>query len=272
MSSLSQEMKNKRALKRKSSVLIVDGDLGNYGLYMSILSMEYEIDCADKLMSAGKLIREKSFDAIIADVSLGIDNIAKLFEHGEEKYGKGKTAFLVLAEPDDGDSIMKSICHGAWGYIPKPFSKEGLSGTLYNMLKERRERQVKHRILIADNDIKSLCTIKEYLKDQYIVDAVNTCEDVSGFVKHNKIELLIGNISVPEEENIDMDAHVKDIMKDGKIPVLFLNDTMNAECVAKCAKYNPEGILVKPIDKETLLNTLERIFLVESYAGSARKE
>ena len=268
MASLSEEMKNKRDVKRKSAVLVVDGDLGNYGLYMSILSMEYDVDCTDKKDNAEKMCEGKHYDAIIADISLGIDDIAEIFRHGEEKFGAGKTVFLVLVEPDDGDSIVRCLCHGAWGYIPKPFTKEGLSGTLYKMLKEKREKEVRHSVLIVDNDTESLCTMKEYLKDKYTVNMVNSCNDVTGFVNANKVGLIIGNIKVPETEGVDMETHVNEIMKNGKIPVLFMTDVPDAESVAKCAKFQPEGFLIKPIDKETLLNTLERIFLLESYVAS----
>ena len=41
MSCLTEEMKNKRDRKRKWSLLVVDGDLGNMGLYKSILATEY---------------------------------------------------------------------------------------------------------------------------------------------------------------------------------------------------------------------------------------
>lgn len=268
MSSLSEEMKNKRDIKRKSAVLVVDGDLGNYGLYMSILSMEYEVDCVDKTLQAVRMCEGKSYDAIVADITLGVENIAELFRHAAEKFGRGKTVFLVMAEPDDGDGIVRCLCHGAWGYIPKPFTKEGLSGTLYKMLKEKRAKEVRQSVLIVDNDIDSLCTMKDYLKDKYTVNIVNSCGDVTGFVHANSTGLIIGNIKVPEIECVDMEAHINEIMEHGSIPVLFMTDTPDADSVAKCAKFHPEGFLIKPIDKETLLNTLDRIFLLESYVGS----
>ena len=59
MASLSKEMRSKRDIKRTSSLLIVDKDMGNMGLYRSILSMEYETDYAFSLEEAQKKTEEK---------------------------------------------------------------------------------------------------------------------------------------------------------------------------------------------------------------------
>lgn len=268
MASLSEEMKNKRDIKRKSAVLVVDGDFGNYGLYMSILSMEYEVDCVDKLVQAEKMCAAKSYDAIIADISLGVDNIAELFRHAGEKFGKGKAVFIVLAEPDDGDNIIRCLCHGASGYIPKPFTKEGLSGNLYKMLKEKREKEVKQSVLIVDSDTETLCTMKEYLQEKYIVNIMNSCSDVLGFIKANNTGLVIADIKMPEMADESIDEQVEEIREKSGIPLLFMTDEPDAKSVARCAKFRPEGFLIKPVDKETILNTLDRIFLLESYVAS----
>ena len=45
-----------------------------------------------------------------------------------------------------------------------------------------------------------------------------------------------------------------------------MTDEPNEECVLRCAKFKPEGFLVKPIEMEQLLADIERIFLVETYS------
>ena len=54
------------------------------------------------------------------------------------------------------------------------------------------------------------------------------------------------------------------------IPILFMTKTPDAEMISKCAKFNPEGFLIKPIESDMLIKTLERIFLKESYTHFGR--
>ena len=67
MASLSKEMRNKRDIKRMPSLLIIDKDMGNIGLYRSILSAEYEMDNAFELNEAWDKLEQKEYDAIILD-------------------------------------------------------------------------------------------------------------------------------------------------------------------------------------------------------------
>lgn len=269
MASLSEEMRNKRDVKRRSTVLIVDKDLGNIGLYKSILAMEYELDCVSNIRAAVERCQQKTYDVIVADDGLGIGGIADFYSEAQKLYGRGELIFLVLSEPSDKENIMKCMCFGATGYIAKPFTKDGMSGKIYDAIKEKRQREVRNKVLILDHDKTTLCQMKDYLKDKYAVEIMNDCHNVAEYLKHNIPGLIIFDIDMPDMSGIDACEDIKNRDEFADIPVLFMTDKPDADSVTRCARFKPEGFLVKPVDKDTILNTLDRIFLIESYSKTS---
>ena len=71
-------MRNKRDVKRTPSLLIVDSDVGNMGLYKSILATEYEMDIVFDIGTAFKNTEEKKYDAIVLDDDFKQDEIIDL--------------------------------------------------------------------------------------------------------------------------------------------------------------------------------------------------
>ena len=85
MACLTEEMKNKRERKRKSSLLIVDGDLGNMGLYKSILSTEYDLEHAFKLEEAKAKLEDGESDVIILDDAFNNEKLLQFIQEINKK-------------------------------------------------------------------------------------------------------------------------------------------------------------------------------------------
>lgn len=268
MASLSEQMKNKRDVRRRSAVLIIDKDLGNYGLYKSILAMEYELECANSINLAMSLLRSRYFDVIIADGSFSPDVIGALYSEVCGLYEEEEPILLVLEEPHNKETIIDYLCEGARDYIVKPFSKEGITNILYEHLKKRRSRTVRQKVLIVDDDFKLLTEMKEYLEPMYDVNIINSREAAERFAERYTPDLVICDIAM-------FGDRVKSMCAAGglghkRIPILFMTDRADEETVRECASFEPEGFLVKPIESDMLIRTLERIFLMESYTNFGR--
>ena len=137
MSYLTEEMKNKRERKRKSSLLIVDSDLGNMGLYKSILSIEYDLENVFKLEDAVSKLDEGEYDAIILDDAF--DN-EKLIEFIQAINKKNKQQLICLiTEKSNSDLAIRCICKGVNRIIEKPFTRDGISNGIYDELKAVRD-------------------------------------------------------------------------------------------------------------------------------------
>ena len=271
MASMSEEMRTKRDVKRKASVLVVDKDLGNMGLYKAMLSAEYEIDCINNISVAMELFKSKNHNAVVLDEKLGQDEIIKFLkwrdENADLKEGNMDGICLVLTEGTDRDKMVLYGCYGVVDFIPKPFTKEGMSEKLYSTIRGKRHNDNRKKVLVIDDDIETLKTIKGYLGDKYDVVITNCAKYGHGCLMNNKTDLLIADVRMPEMSGVDVCtlAKQKQEKKYGDVPVLFMTDMPDADVINKCAEFKPEGFLVKPLEKEMLLSALDRIFIMESY-------
>lgn len=265
MSYLTEEMKNKRERKRKSSLLIVDSDLGNMGLYKSILSIEYDLENVFKLEDAVSKLDEGEYDAIILDDAF--DN-EKLIEFIQAINKKNKQQLICLiTEKSNSDLAIRCICKGVNRIIEKPFTRDGISNGIYDELKAVRDNYIKKDILIVDEDLDNLKRMKEVLTESYNVTIMNCAESGYKYIKKYKPDLVIADAIMVNTSAIHMDEELEERKKNSGISLLFMNDNPDEQCVLKCARYKPDGFLTKPMDMDHLLECIERIFLVDAYGA-----
>ncbi|PCJ16048.1 MAG: two-component system response regulator [Candidatus Cloacimonadota bacterium] len=80
-----------------------------------------------------------------------------------------------------------------------------------------------------------------------IVEAVNGFEAEKILeIQHKSIDLVICDISMPEQDGIVTLEHIR--KRFGDIPVVMLTAFSDKENVLKCAKLGISGFLVKPFD------------------------
>ena len=266
MSSLSKEMQSKRDVRRIPSLLIVDSDVGNIGLYKSILSAEYEMDNIFDMKTAFNKIIEKKYDAIIIDDAFDKEAIMEFLDE-VNKIHIEQVVCLITDKKDDAFTI-KTLCNGVHRIIDKPFTRDGLSNVIYEAIKRRRENYVKRNILIVDEDLANLKNMKKQLEESYNVILMNCCHSSMSYIQKHHPDLIIADASMADMAGIKMCDELEKSKEDNGVSLLFMTDNPSEECVMKCAQFKPEGFLVKPLDMEQLLMNIERIFLVETYSRS----
>ena len=264
MASLSKEMRSKRDIKRTSSLLIVDKDMGNIGLYKSILSMEYETEYAFNLEEARMKVQEKEYDAIILDDDLNEEDISTFLGYVYDK--NNEQVICIISDKGNSEFLVRALCKGVRRIIAKPFTRDGLSNAIYEALKEKRHMYVKKHILIVDEDLDNLKHMKNELQENYDVTIMNCWNTGLDFIRKYRPNLIIADASLAETAGEQVCEQLISKKKDSGISLLFMTDDPNIDCVLRCAKFNPDGFLVKPIDMEHLLSDIERIFLVETYS------
>ena len=259
-------MRSKRDRKRIPSLLIVDSDVGNIGLYKSILSAEYEMDNIYDISSALGKMEEKEYDAIILDDDFNEEEILSFLE----EISKTRIGQVVCLITDKRDSVfaVKVLCNGVYRIIDKPFTRDGLSDAIYEELRKKRETYIKKHILIVDEDIENLQGMKKQLEDSYDVTLMNCCKSSLRYISKYHPDLIIADANMADASGINMCDELEKNKEDNCESLLFMTDDPNEECVLKCAQFKPEGFLVKPIDMEQLSSYIERIFLVETYSRS----
>lgn len=266
MACLTEEMKNRRDRKRKASLLIVDSDLGNMGLYKSILSMEYDLDNVFSIEDALKKLEENTYDGIIVDDAFDNEGLVAFVKAINNK--DREQLICLITEKANSDLAIRCVCRGVNRIIEKPFTRDGLSNGIYEELKSKRDNLIKKHILIFDEDLNNLSSMKKKLKDTYNVTILNCKRSSFKYIKNYRPDLVIADATLADmsdEENKELCEEFKNERQGKGISLLFMTANPNEKCVLSCAQYGNDGFFVKPIDMDHLLEDIDHMFLVDAY-------
>lgn len=263
MSCLTEEMKNKRDRKRKWSLLVVDGDLGNMGLYKSILATEYDMVHIFTLEDAKIKLEDGKYDAIILDDDFDNEKLLEFIQDINKKNREQIICFIT--EQANSPLAIRCMCNGVNRVIEKPFTRDSLSNGIYEELKAVRDEYIKKHILIVDEDLTNLKKMKEILMDSYDVTIMNCTESGLKFIREYHPNLVIADATTAEKSGILASGDLEKKKENIGLSLLFMTSEPSGESILKCAKYKPDGLLVKPIDMDNLLGCIERLFLVDAY-------
>ncbi|SFB13413.1 Response regulator receiver domain-containing protein [Acetitomaculum ruminis DSM 5522] len=114
-------------------------------------------------------------------------------------------------------------------------------------------------VLIADDDVNFLVSIKEFLKDYYKVYAVNNGRNAIDFVSKIYPDAIVVDINMGGAlSGIDVVAEIRRNENLKSLPVYFLTGKQDKNTVLKCMNYHPVGYLIKPISQPDLLKELSK--------------
>ena len=112
-------------------------------------------------------------------------------------------------------------------------------------------------ILVVDDDIMQLNTMKNYLREFYNVTAVNSGKSCLKFLEGHECDLIFLDFLMPEESGAQVYYKLKDNPKTKDIPVVFLTGLTEKKVVVKTlTELKPAGYIVKPASKKELVNKI----------------
>ncbi len=108
-----------------NKILVVEDELEYQNLMMAILA-GYEVTVCGTSEEALTAIQTEKFDLIILDINLfgmsGLEFLGILHQQGLD----AKTPVLMCSSQTDPETKDKAKKNGAAGFIPKPYSPEGV--------------------------------------------------------------------------------------------------------------------------------------------------
>ena len=115
---------------------------------------------------------------------------------------------------------------------------------------------VKKHVLVVDDDPMMLRLIKEQLKDNYAVATAINGNLALKFLENKKTDLIILDYEMPNENGAEVLKKIRDNDMTANIPVVFLTGISDREKIQKVLKFKPQGYLLKPIEREKLLQII----------------
>lgn len=127
------------------------------------------------------------------------------------------------------------------------------------MPQEAAAEQTRTHILVVDDDITMLRTIKGHLEGQFDVATAPSGRVALKFLESKTTDLILLDYEMPEENGVVVLEKLRANPATKNIPVVFLTGITEQHKIKKAIAMKPQGYLLKPIDHEKLLSEITNI-------------
>lgn len=142
---------------------------------------------------------------------------------------------------------------------PKAADTKAVEPKIAKPAESQEVAPVKKHVLVVDDDPMMLKLIKEQLKDNYTVATAISGAIALKFLENKKTDMIILDYEMPGENGADVLKKIRDNEATSNLPVVFLTGITDREKIKKVVSFKPQGYLIKPIEREQLLQIIEKI-------------
>lgn len=116
----------------------------------------------------------------------------------------------------------------------------------------------KHVLVVDDNPM-MLKMLKEHLHDQYDVATAASGRVALKFLERKTTDVILLDYEMPEESGPDVLEKLRASNMTKDIPVIFLTGVTDAKKIKEALSLNPQNYLLKPVDRDKLLDAIAKI-------------
>ncbi len=113
-------------------------------------------------------------------------------------------------------------------------------------------------ILVVDDDFRMLKLIKRYLDDTYDIATAINGKVALKFLETKMTNLILLDYEMPEENGPAILEKLRANPVTSSIPVIFLTGINDRKKIQQVLMLKPQGYLLKPIDHDKLVETIEK--------------
>lgn len=128
------------------------------------------------------------------------------------------------------------------------------------VLEQTGDSSNKKHILVIDDDLNMLKTLRYYLQDQYKVTVINSGKVAVDFLLKFTPDLILLDYMMPMFNGAAVLKIIKSREATKDIPVYFLTGQTDKTTVMECLSLKPAGYIIKPVAKDALLAKMKEAF------------
>lgn len=173
-----------------------------------------------------------------------------------------KIPFALIMSKDDCEEWTETAGTPADLVFQTPVRLVGVMHELREYLDERHPAEIEQKrthILVVDDDVTMLKTIKGHLEGQYDVATAPSGRVALKFLESKTTDLILLDYAMPEENGVEVLEKLRANPATKNIPVVFLTGITEQHMIKKAIAMKPQGYLLKPIDHEKLLSAITNI-------------
>ena len=135
-----------------------------------------------------------------------------------------------------------------------------MEGNQKFILEQTHEMSNRKHILVIDDDLNMLKTLRYYLQDAYKVTVANSGKVAVDFLLKYTPDLILLDYMMPMYNGAAVLEIIKSREATKNIPVYFLTGQTDKSTVMECLSLKPAGYIVKPVAKDALLEKMAKAF------------
>jgi CheY-like chemotaxis protein len=117
----------------------------------------------------------------------------------------------------------------------------------------------KLHILVVDDDVRMIKTLKLFLEDEYQVATAVNGTIALRYLETKPADLILLDYEMPDMSGPEVLDLVRSHKGLTKIPVVFLTGASERSKIAKALALKPQGYLLKPVERAALMSKLHEI-------------
>ena len=224
-------------------------------------------------------LNNESRDAIIQMVSVK----AKLYKINH-------IPMVIIGMPEDCEEFEAIAVNTADLALHRPISVSTIQEKIIRLLKERRFQEAvdtqsaqaaeetaagikesgkqpvpaagssqRRHVLVVDDNAMMLKTIKEHLRKDYDVATAINGKVALKFLMKKKTDLILLDYEMPGENGVAVMEKLRSINGAKDIPVIFITGVTDVDKIKEALVLKPQGYLLKPIDRDKLLDKIAKV-------------
>ena len=237
--------------RRKKTVLIVDDDEFELEVHSMYLQQNYKVLTCTSGKKAIDIVQKEAIDLILLDIEMpgmnGFDTLDRIrtLENGMN------VPVVGLTGNSSKVAVLNFISKGGNDYVVKPVVKENLLNKIEGLLACKEKHRYDKKILVVDDDPQSLLIIKAFLKDKYEVITLSSGKTAIEYLNKYIPDLILLDYKMTPYNGVTMLKAIRKMNNLEDVPVAFITGAEDEE-VLECVFQKPDGVILKPIEKNLL--------------------
>lgn len=204
------------------------------------------------------------FQPDIFAVCLGSEDAAGYARMNElrERMVSYNTKLVLIGEAEACELFQKHVLYMTKLTIDDSRTANEIQKQIYQLIEEPElpyEEEERKTILIIDDDTIMLKVMKDYLHDRFDVATAVSGKIAYKYLEMKKADLILLDYEMPNENGPQVLEKLRTIESAKNIPVIFLTGMTEKGKIQKALYLKPQGYLLKPVDKETLIQKINEV-------------
>ncbi len=172
---------------------------------------------------------------------------------------KRGTAKAPAAEQKENIALNAGIPSGQANSMQPSVGQSNITPALGQLFVQEPKPSGRKHILVVDDNSMMLRLVKEHLHEKYDVATALSGKVALKFLKNKKTDLILLDYEMPDENGPAVLEKLRASNATKDIPVVFLTGVTESKKIREALILKPQSYLLKPINRERLLDTIEKL-------------